>query len=60
MRNWPLSERLDRATLEKLYNEHELTTGWIAERYGSTSTNVILLMKKYGIARRPKGWRRSD
>ena len=57
MRDLPLSRRLDSATLEKLYHEHELTTGQIAERYGSTSTNVIALMKKYGIRRRSKGWR---
>ena len=51
----PLRERLNKATLEKLYNEHALTTVQIAQRYGSYSSNVIILMEKYGIPRRSKG-----
>ena len=51
----PLEYRLDKATLEKLYNEQGLSTIQIAERYGSYSSNVIVLMEKYGISRRPRG-----
>ena len=55
MRKRPLRERLDKPTLEKLYEEHGLTTVQIADRYGSFSSNVIALMEKYGIPRRSKG-----
>jgi hypothetical protein len=51
----PLKERLDKATLEKLYNEQRLTTVQIAQRYGSASSNVIVLMEKYQIPRRSLG-----
>jgi hypothetical protein len=55
MRAPPLRDRLDKATLEKLYNEHGLSTVEIAQRFGSHSPNVIVLMEKYGIPRRSKG-----
>jgi hypothetical protein len=51
----PLRERLDKATLEKLYVKDGLTTVEIAERFASHSPNVVVLMQKYGIPRRPRG-----
>ena len=54
----PLEYRLDKATLEKLYNEQGLSTVQIAERFGSASSNVIVLMEKYGIPRRSRGARK--
>jgi hypothetical protein len=51
----PLRERLDKATLEKLYHKHGLSTVQIAKRYGSHSPNVLVLMRKYGIPRRSQG-----
>jgi hypothetical protein len=51
----PLRDRIDKATLHKLYWEHKLTSVQIAERYGSFSSNVLILMKKYGIPRRSQG-----
>lgn len=51
----PLRNRIDKATLEKLYLEQGLTTGQIAERFGSFSSNVLVLMQKYGIPRRSQG-----
>ena len=54
-RSAPLRTRLDKATLERLYNGQGLSTVEIAERFGSYSSNVIVLMEKYGISRRPKG-----
>jgi hypothetical protein len=55
MRAAPLRERLDKTTLERLYWCHNLTTVEIAERYGSHSPNVVVLMQKYGIPRRTRG-----
>jgi hypothetical protein len=55
MRKRPLRERLDKATLERLYDDQGLTTVQIAHRYGSFSSNVIVLMEKYGIPRRSQG-----
>ena len=51
----PLRDRLDKATLEKLYIKDELSTSQIAARYGSASSNVLILMEKYGIPRRSRG-----
>lgn len=50
-----LRERLDKATLEKLYNQARLSTVTIAARYGSNSPAVLKLMDEYGIARRSRG-----
>ena len=55
LRARPLRERLDKATLGKLYHKDRLTTVQIAERYGSYSSNVIVPMQKYGIPRRSTG-----
>jgi hypothetical protein len=58
MRAPPLRDRLDKATLEKRYNEQRLTTAQIGERYGCAWSNVIVLMEKYGLPRRSRGWRK--
>jgi hypothetical protein len=50
-----LKERLDKPTLEKLYNEHRLSTSQIAERYASHGPSVLRLMEEYGIPRRTRG-----
>jgi hypothetical protein len=50
-----LRERLDKQTLEKLYNENGLSTVAIARRFGATSPHVLKLMKEYGIERRSRG-----
>jgi hypothetical protein len=50
-----LRERLDKDTLEKLYNDARLSTVQIASRYGSNSPAVLRLMDEYGIARRSRG-----
>jgi hypothetical protein len=42
-----LKERLDKTTLEKLYNQSGLSTIQIATRYGSTSPQILKLMKEY-------------
>jgi hypothetical protein len=55
MRARPLRDRLDSKTLHKLYWDQKVTTKQIAERYGSFSSNVLVLMTKYGIPRRDKG-----
>lgn len=55
MRARPLRERIDKATLQRLYWDDGLSTIDIAERYGSYSPNVIVLMKKYEIPRRSQG-----
>jgi DNA-binding transcriptional regulator LsrR (DeoR family) len=55
MRRRPLRERLDQETLQRLYWEQGLTTKEIAERYGSFSSNVLVLMGKYEIPRRDRG-----
>jgi len=54
MRNGPLRDRLDKETLEQLYWKHGLTTGQIGQRYGASSSNVVELMRKYGIERRSR------
>jgi hypothetical protein len=51
----PLRSPVGKATLERLYNEQGLCTVEIAERFASYSSNVIVLMEKYGIPRRSKG-----
>ena len=55
MRKTPLRGRIDKETLHKLYWEQRLTTVEIATRYGSHSSNVLMLMEKYGIPRRSQG-----
>lgn len=50
-----LRERLDMATLEKLYTEHGLPTLQIALRFGSNSPAVQRLVNEYGIHRRTTG-----
>jgi len=50
-----LKERLDKATLERLYNQSGLSTMQIAQRYGSHSPAVLKLMDEYGIPRRSRG-----
>jgi hypothetical protein len=50
-----LRERLDKATLEKLYNQSGLSTVQIASRYGSNSPTILKLMNEYGIPRRSRG-----
>jgi transcriptional regulator of aromatic amino acid metabolism len=50
-----LRDRLDKATLEKLYNEAGLSTVTIAQRYGSHTQAALKLMEEYGIPRRSRG-----
>lgn len=50
-----LRERLDKLTLEKLYNEAGLSTVQIAQRYGSNAPAVLKLMEEYVIPRRSRG-----
>jgi transposase-like protein len=50
-----LKERLDKATLIRLYEGAGLSIATIAQRYGSHTSNVSRLMDEYGIARRPRG-----
>jgi hypothetical protein len=50
-----LRERIDKVTLGKLYTESGLSTVDIAERYGTTSPQVLKLMREYGIERRSRG-----
>lgn len=57
MRKPPLRERLGKATLERLYWKDGLNSKQIAERYGSYSSNVLVLMEKYAIPRRSQGSR---
>jgi len=54
-RKAPLRDRIDKATLKRLYHAERLSTVEIAERFGSYSSNVIVLMEKYGIPRRSQG-----
>ena len=54
-----LRERLDKATLQKLYLEHELSTVQIATRYGTQPSRVLRLMEEYAIPRRARGARRT-
>jgi transcriptional regulator of aromatic amino acid metabolism len=50
-----LKERLDRATLEKLYNQAGLSTVQLAQRFGTSSPQILKLMDEYGIPRRSRG-----
>jgi hypothetical protein len=50
-----LRERLDKATLEKLYIRSGLSTVQIGSRYGSKSPAILKLMDEYGIPRRSRG-----
>jgi len=50
-----LRERLDKPTLEKLYNQVGLSTVQIGDRYGAKSPQVLKLMDEYGIPRRSRG-----
>jgi len=50
-----LRDRLDKATLEQLYNQSGLSTVQIADRYGTKSPVILRLMVEYGIARRSRG-----
>lgn len=50
-----LQERVEKPTLEKLYNQAGLSTLQIASRYASNSPAVLRLMKEYGIPRRSRG-----
>ena len=50
-----LKERLDKRTLEKLYEEARLSSVQIATRYGARSPQVLKLMDEYGIRRRSRG-----
>jgi hypothetical protein len=54
-RKAPLRDRIDKETLERLYWKEGLDSKRIAERYGSFSSNVLVLMEKYGISRRSQG-----
>jgi hypothetical protein len=49
-----LKERLDKPTLEKLYNSG-LSTVTIVHRYGTSSPQILKLMTEYGIPRRSRG-----
>ena len=48
-------EKLDKATLERLYTQVGLSTVQIAERFGTQPSQVRALMIQYGIGRRPRG-----
>ena len=50
-----LKERLDKPTLDKLYNTHGLSTVQIAERFCTRSPQILKLMSEYGIERRSRG-----
>jgi hypothetical protein len=50
-----LRERLDKATLEKLYVEAGLSTVTIGNRFGAGSPQVLKLMDEYAIPRRSRG-----
>jgi hypothetical protein len=52
-----LKERLDKVTLEKLYNQSGLSTVQIASRYGTQTSRILKLMQEYGIPRRSRGAR---
>jgi len=56
-RDLTLRERLDKATLEKLYCEVGLSSVQLAQRFGVQPTHVRKLMAEYGIPRRPRGTR---
>jgi hypothetical protein len=50
-----VKERLDPATLRRLYVDDRLTQGEIARRYDCTPQFVSLLLAEYGISRRVSG-----
>jgi hypothetical protein len=50
-----LKDRLDKATLEKLYNQAGMSTVQIADRYGTKSPVILRIMEEYGIPRRSRG-----
>lgn len=50
-----LRQRLNKATLEKLYHKDGLSTVQIGARYGAHSPNILKLMDEYGIPRRSRG-----
>ena len=50
-----LKERLDKATLIRLYEVSGLSSLTIAERYGVQPSSILLLMEEYGIPRRSRG-----
>lgn len=50
-----LKERLNKRTLNKLYNEAGLSTVQIGARYGARSPQVLKLMDEYDIPRRSRG-----
>ena len=50
-----LKQRLNKATLEKLYLRDGLSTMQIGARYGAHSPQVLSLMVEYGIPRRSRG-----
>jgi hypothetical protein len=47
-----LKERLGRETLVELYETHGLRANLIAERFGTTASQISKLMYDYGIRRR--------
>ena len=47
-----LDQRLDREMLERLYVHEGLTAEQIAQRYRSFTSNVLVLLQRYGIPRR--------
>jgi hypothetical protein len=49
-----LKQRLNRASLEKLYKRDGLSTVQIGARYGARPSNVLKLMEEYGIPRRSR------
>ena len=56
-RGTSLRERLNKETLEKLYNQSGLTVTQVAARYGVGHAAIIKLMAEYGMPRRPRGRR---
>lgn len=54
-RNPTLKQRLNKATLEKLYHRDGLSTTQNGARYGAHSPQILMLLKEYGIPRRSRG-----
>ena len=50
-----LEERLNRRTLEKLYNDDRLSSVQIGARYGARSPQVLNLLDEYRIPRGSRG-----
>jgi len=50
-----LREKLDKATLERLYSHAGLSSVEIALRFGTQPSRVRKLMVEYDIPRRPRG-----